>query len=105
VLHWSTSHKLRERLTHSTRCRDSGSKLRRMGFSGSLRIGQSFSGVVLSSEATIIVSKQDAEIISTHGIAGINCSWNRCALLVCLYFYLYAIDYVIVSLQVIGDSV
>jgi ribosome biogenesis protein Tsr3 len=76
-----------------------------MGFSGSLRIGQSFSGVVLSSEATIIVSKQDAEIISTHGIAGINCSWNRCALLVCLYFYLYAIDYVIVSLQVIGDSV
>jgi pre-rRNA-processing protein TSR3 len=57
--------------------RDSGSKMRRMGLAGALKIGQSFPGVVLSSEATIHVSREDAEIIRTYGIAGINCSWNR----------------------------
>ena len=40
--------------------RDSGSKLRRLGYSKQLRIGQSFQGVVLSSEATTIVSPADA---------------------------------------------
>lgn len=57
--------------------RDSGSKLVRLGYASTLRIGQSFAGVVMSSEAKMVVSAADAEIIKNHGIAGINCSWNR----------------------------
>jgi pre-rRNA-processing protein TSR3 len=58
-------------------CRDSGSKLRRLGMAGQLRLGQTFQGVVLSSEAKTVVSRADREIVATHGVAGINCSWNR----------------------------
>jgi pre-rRNA-processing protein TSR3 len=57
--------------------RDSGSKLQRLGLAKTLKLGKSFPGVVLSSEATIIISPADADIILQHGIAGINCSWNR----------------------------
>jgi pre-rRNA-processing protein TSR3 len=57
--------------------RDSGSKLTRWGYASQLRLGQSFPGVVLSSEATVCVSPADKEIVGTHGVAGINCSWNR----------------------------
>jgi pre-rRNA-processing protein TSR3 len=57
--------------------RDSGSKLQRLGLAKTLKLGKSFPGVVLSSEATVIISPADADIILQHGIAGINCSWNR----------------------------
>lgn len=57
--------------------RDSGSKLRRLGYAKQLKIGQSFQGVVLSSEASEYVSVTDREIVQNYGIAGINCSWNR----------------------------
>lgn len=57
--------------------RDSGSKLCRLGYAKRLKIGQTFNGIVLSSEATKVMSPEDAEIISQYGIAGINCSWNR----------------------------
>ena len=57
--------------------RDSGSKLKRWGSASQLRLGQSFPGVVLSSEATVCVSPADRGIVETFGIAGINCSWNR----------------------------
>ena len=57
--------------------RDSGSKLKRWGYAGQLRLGQSFPGVVLSSEATICVSPADKELVMNYGVAGINCSWNR----------------------------
>ncbi len=57
--------------------RDSGSKLFRLGYARQLRIGQTFAGVVLSSEASVLVSAADREIVLQHGIAGINCSWNR----------------------------
>lgn len=57
--------------------RDSGSRLCRLGYASRLRIGQSFAGVVLSSEAKQVVSPADAEIVREHGVAGINCSWNR----------------------------
>ena len=57
--------------------RDSGSKLRRLGYAGLLRIGQSFPGVVLSSEAKVFVSGADAELVRSFGVGGINCSWNR----------------------------
>lgn len=35
--------------------RDSGSKMVRLGYANQLRVGQSFPGVVLSSEAKVIV--------------------------------------------------
>lgn len=57
--------------------RDSGSKLRRLGYANLLKIGQTFKGVVLSSEASEYVSMEDRNIVETFGIAGINCSWNR----------------------------
>ena len=57
--------------------RDSGSKLQRLGLAKTLKLGKSFPGVVLSSEATCVISPADADIVLQHGIAGINCSWNR----------------------------
>ena len=49
----------------------------RLGYASLLKIGKTFSGVVLSSEANILISPADANIVEKHGIAGINCSWNR----------------------------
>jgi len=57
--------------------RDSGSKLFRLGYAQRIKVGQTFSGIVLSSEATSFLSPADTEIIAQHGVAGINCSWNR----------------------------
>ena len=57
--------------------RDSGMKLCRFGYAKALRLGQSFAGIVLSSEAKSFVTPEDRSIIAEHGIAGINCSWNR----------------------------
>lgn len=57
--------------------RDSGSKMVRLGYASRLKIGQSFPGIVLSSEAKACVSPEDREIVEKYGIAGINCSWNR----------------------------
>ena len=51
--------------------------MRRLGLAKGLKIGQTFKGVVLSSEAKIFVSPADRDIVNTFGIAGINCSWNR----------------------------
>ena len=57
--------------------RDSGSKICRLGYASQLKIGQSFQGIVLSSEASILASPADIDIVQRYGIAGINCSWNR----------------------------
>lgn len=57
--------------------RDSGSKLRRLGYAGQLRIGESFPGIVLSSEAKSVISPADQALVEAFGISGINCSWNR----------------------------
>jgi len=51
----------------------------RLGLASTLKIGQTFPGIVLSSEATIFASPADYELVQTHGISGINCSWNRFA--------------------------
>jgi hypothetical protein len=45
--------------------RDSGSKLCRLGYASKLRIGQSFPGVVLSSEATILVRNHEIATVFT----------------------------------------
>ena len=63
--------------TFFTKYRDSGSKLCRLGYAQRLKIGQTFQGIVLSSEATSYLSPADAEIVAQYGVAGINCSWNR----------------------------
>jgi pre-rRNA-processing protein TSR3 len=57
--------------------RDSGSKLCRFGYAKRMKIGQSFNGIVLSSETNLVLSPEDHDIIEKYGIAGINCSWNR----------------------------
>ena len=57
--------------------RDSGSRLSRLGLAGALRVGQSFNGIVLSSESRVYISPADAAIAKSFGLAGINCSWNR----------------------------
>lgn len=57
--------------------RDSGSKLYRLKMTHHLKIGEVFKGIVLSSKAKTIISPLDTDIIKSHGIAGINCSWNR----------------------------
>ena len=62
---------------HNDPKRDSGSKMRRLGYAGLLRVGQSFRGVVLSSEATTFVSRADRVLIEEQGVSCINCSWNR----------------------------
>lgn len=59
------------------KCSDSGSKMCRLGYASRLKIGQSFPGIVLSSEASIYASPSDKDIVEKFGIAGINCSWNR----------------------------
>jgi pre-rRNA-processing protein TSR3 len=56
---------------------DSGSKLCRLGLATTLKIGQTFPGIVLSSEAPTYASPADYELVEKHGISGINCSWNR----------------------------
>ena len=53
--------------------RDSGSKLCRLGLARCLKVGQSFGGVVLSSEAAFTVSPADREIVDAFGVGGINC--------------------------------
>jgi len=57
--------------------RDSGSKLVRMGMAKTLKVNQSFGGVVLNSEASSVVSKADLECVQDKGVGGVNCSWNR----------------------------
>ena len=57
--------------------RDSGSKLVRLGMAKTLKIGQSYAGVVLSSEAQTVISREDLETVRLHGVGGVNCSWNQ----------------------------
>jgi len=57
--------------------RDSGSKLVRLGLATTQKLSRSFNGIVLSSEATTVVSAADLDVVQACGVAGINCSWNR----------------------------
>ena len=57
--------------------RDTGMKLVRQGLVRSLRPGDSFKGIVLSAYGRSTLSPADAGLISSCGLAAINCSWNR----------------------------
>ena len=57
--------------------RDSGSKLVRLGMAKTLKVGQNYAGIVLSSEAQTVISREDLDIVRLHGVGGVNCSWNQ----------------------------
>ncbi|PWN28438.1 DUF367-domain-containing protein [Jaminaea rosea] len=57
--------------------RCSGKKLARLGYVTELKVGQRFRGVVLTPNATQILSPADAPIVAEHGLAVVECSWAR----------------------------
>ena len=55
----------------------SGRKLSRLGFVQELSISQRFSGLILSPMGEKSVSYEDRDIVSSRGIAVIDCSWAK----------------------------
>ena len=42
-----------------------------------LRLGQHFPGVILSPNGRNTISREDADLVHTKGLAVVDCSWNR----------------------------
>lgn len=57
--------------------RCSGKKLYRLGIIKSLRVGQKYSGVVVSPNGKHVICPDDREIVEEHGAAVVECSWAR----------------------------
>lgn len=57
--------------------RCSGKKLSRLGYIREMKVGQRFRGIVLTPNATQILSPADAPILQEHGLAVVECSWAR----------------------------
>lgn len=57
--------------------RCSGKKLERLGLIKNLRIGQKFSGVVVSPNGKGVVCPDDREIVEEFGSSVVECSWAR----------------------------
>ncbi|KAG7729062.1 hypothetical protein KL933_001288 [Ogataea haglerorum] len=57
----------------------SGKKLERLGLMKDLRIGQKFQGIVVTPNATQVVSPSDRPLVEEIGIAVVECSWARLA--------------------------
>ncbi|GMM52166.1 ribosome biogenesis protein [Starmerella bacillaris] len=57
--------------------RCSGKKLERLGYIRGLKVGQKFSGLVVSPNGKVPVSMADADIVESFGAAVVECSWAR----------------------------
>ncbi|KAG6379945.1 DUF367-domain-containing protein [Boletus reticuloceps] len=57
--------------------RCSGKKLARLGLIKELKVGLRFRGIVVSPNATRVVSPADRDIIAKDGLAVVECSWAR----------------------------
>ncbi|KAG7890098.1 hypothetical protein KL905_002376 [Ogataea polymorpha] len=57
--------------------RCSGKKLERLGLMKDLRIGQKFQGIVVTPNATQVVSPSDRPLVEEIGVAVVECSWAR----------------------------
>lgn len=57
--------------------RCSGKKLERLGLIKNLRVGQKFTGIVVSPNGKGVVCPDDREIVEGHGSAVVECSWAR----------------------------
>lgn len=57
--------------------RCSGKKLERLGLIRSLKVGQSFKGIIVSPNGQKVVSPEDLEIVDSSGCAVVECSWAR----------------------------
>ncbi|KAG7828938.1 hypothetical protein KL920_002731 [Ogataea angusta] len=55
----------------------SGKKLERLGLMKDLRIGQKFQGIVVTPNATKVVSPSDRSLVEEIGVAVVECSWAR----------------------------
>ncbi|KAG7884773.1 hypothetical protein KL938_001900 [Ogataea parapolymorpha] len=55
----------------------SGKKLERLGLMKDLRIGQKFQGIVVTPNATQVVSPSDRSLVEEIGVAVVECSWAR----------------------------
>jgi len=64
-------------LEHCDPKKCSGRKLVRMGMVKNLRLGQRFNGVILSPVGRRCVTPEDRPIISSSGMAVIDCSWAK----------------------------
>jgi pre-rRNA-processing protein TSR3 len=62
---------------HCDAKRCSGKKLMRQGQMRALAIGQKFGGLVISPRARSTLSPADAPLLAQHGVAVVECSWNR----------------------------
>jgi ribosome biogenesis protein Tsr3 len=64
-------------LGHCDPKRCSGKRLIRLGLMRDLRVGQKFSGVVISPNAKTVISPVDNGLLEMYGAAVVECSWAR----------------------------